>query len=70
MKTRGLASDPEILGGRVCFKGTRVPYYTLTNYMTKGYTLDEFLAHFPTVDRADAIDALTGIPPFESNSRY
>ena len=59
MKTPGLTSDPEILGGRVCFKGTRVPYSTLINYMTKGYTLDEFLAHFPTVDRADAIDALT-----------
>lgn len=59
MKTQGLISDPEILGGRVCFTGTRVPYYTLINYVTKGYTLDEFLAHFPTVDRADAIDALT-----------
>ena len=43
--------DPEILGGTPVFKGTRVPVETLFEYLEDDYTLDEFLACFPTVTR-------------------
>lgn len=51
-------SDPEILGGTVVFKGTRVPLQNLIDYLEGGYTLDEFLDDFPSVTREMAIQGL------------
>jgi uncharacterized protein (DUF433 family) len=51
-------SDPDILGGTPVFVGTRVPVQTLFDYLTAGDTLDEFLSHFPTVTREQAVKAL------------
>jgi len=51
-------SNPEILGGTVVFKGTRVPMQNLIDYLEGGYTLDEFLKDFPTVSRAQAVRGL------------
>lgn len=43
--------DPEILGGSPVFRGTRVPIRTLFEYLENNYSLDEFLACFPSVTR-------------------
>lgn len=51
-------SDPEILGGTVVFKGTRVPLQNLIDYLEGGYTLNEFLGDFPSVTREQAIHGL------------
>jgi len=51
-------SDPEILGGMVVFKGTRVPLQNLIDYIEGGYTLDDFLEDFPSVTRQQAIQGL------------
>ena len=48
-------SDPEILGGTPVFVGTRVPVRTLLDYLAAGDTLEEFLDHFPTVSREQAV---------------
>lgn len=48
-------SDPEILGGTVVFRGTRVPLKNLVDYLERGYTIDEFLDDFPSVSREQAI---------------
>ncbi len=50
--------DPEILGGIPCFRGTRVPFQNLLDYLEAGDTLDQFLDQFPTVTRQMAIEAL------------
>ena len=47
-------SVPAILGGRLVFRGTRVPAQTVLDYLDDGLSLDEFLNQFPTVRRADA----------------
>ncbi len=52
-------SDPDTLGGTPVFVGTRVPVQTLLDYLAEGASLDEFLDHFPTVTRAQAVAALT-----------
>ena len=39
--------DPDILGGTPCFRGTRVPFKNLLDYIETGETLDEFLEDFP-----------------------
>jgi uncharacterized protein (DUF433 family) len=51
-------SDPEIMGGTPVFIGTRVPVQTLLDYLEEGSTLDEFLDHFPSVKKEQAIAAL------------
>jgi len=51
-------SDPQILGGMVVFKGTRVPLQNLMDYLEGGYSLEEFLEDFPSVARAQAIEGL------------
>lgn len=51
-------SDPQILGGTPVFVGTRVPAQALIDYLEGGHPLDEFLDHFPSVTREQAIAAL------------
>lgn len=51
-------SDPDILGGKPVFVGTRVPFQALLDYVAAGHTLDTFLEHFPTVSRDQALRAL------------
>jgi uncharacterized protein (DUF433 family) len=51
-------SNPKILGGEVVFKGTRVPLQNLIDYLESGYSIDEFVDHFPTVKKAQAIRGL------------
>jgi len=53
-----IMSDPEILGGTPCFRGTRVPVDSLIDYLEAGDSLDEFLDNFPSVSREAAIAAL------------
>lgn len=42
---------PEILNGILWFRGTRVPFQNLLDYLENGKTLDAFLAQSPTVTR-------------------
>ncbi|MEP7355257.1 MAG: DUF433 domain-containing protein [Acidobacteriota bacterium] len=53
-----ILSDPDILGGTPCFRGTRVPADSLIDYLEAGDSLDEFLDNFPSVSREAAIAAL------------
>ena len=55
---RVIHSDPDILGGTPVFIGTRVPIKTLLDYLAAGDSLDQFLDHFPSVSRAQAITTL------------
>ncbi len=50
--------DPEIMGGRPVFVGTRVPVQMMLDYLEAGYSLDEFLADFPHLPRLQAVAAL------------
>ena len=53
-----IARDPDVLGGTPVFRGTRVPFQALLDYLEGGQTLTEFLDDFPTVTREAAISAL------------
>jgi uncharacterized protein (DUF433 family) len=50
--------NSEVLSGEPVFRGTRVPFKSLTDYLEHGRTLDEFLEDFPGVTREAAIAAL------------
>jgi len=45
--------DPEILGGKPVFKGTRVAIQTLFDHLEES-SLDDFLQGYPSVDRQQA----------------
>ena len=49
-----VASSPGILGGIVVFRGTRVPAQTLIDYLNDDFSVEEFLAFFPSVSESDA----------------
>ena len=53
-----IIKDPNILGGEPVFRGTRVPFKVLIDYLEGGDTLDEFLEQYPGVSREQAIAAL------------
>ena len=53
-----IVKDPDILGGAPVFRGTRVPFQALLDYLEGGQTLAEFIDDFPTVTREAAISAL------------
>jgi uncharacterized protein (DUF433 family) len=58
MENLAVVSDPEILNGTPCFRGTRVPFKNLIDYLEGGHSLGEFLQQFPTVSRESAVQAL------------
>jgi uncharacterized protein (DUF433 family) len=50
--------DPDVMNGMPCFRGTRVPFANLIDYLEGGHSLGEFLRQFPTVAREMAIQAI------------
>ena len=53
-----IVRNAEIMGGVPCFRGTRVPFKNLTDYLAGGESLEEFLRQFPTVSADLAVQAL------------
>ncbi|HEY6349426.1 MAG TPA: DUF433 domain-containing protein [Candidatus Angelobacter sp.] len=55
---RIIVKDPKILSGEPVFRGTRVPFKILTDYLEGGDSLDDFLEQYPSVTREDAVAAI------------
>ena len=53
-----VVSNPEVLGGKPIFRGTRMPVSTLFEYLAQGLSLDYFLESFPSVTRAQAVSVI------------
>jgi len=47
--------DPEILGGKPVFRGTRVPIEIFWDYLEGGDSIDEFLVQYPGVKREQCV---------------
>ena len=58
MDNRVIVVDPELMNGMPCFRGTRVPFKNLIDYLEDDYSLAEFLEEFPSISRQMAIQAL------------
>jgi uncharacterized protein (DUF433 family) len=46
-----VTTDPNLMHGTPCFRGTRVPVRLLHDDLKGGYTIEHFLAGCPTVTR-------------------
>jgi uncharacterized protein (DUF433 family) len=58
MAERVIVINPDVLSGTPCFRGTRVPFKNLIDYLEGGHSLGEFLGQFPTVTHEMAVQAL------------
>lgn len=50
--------DPQILGGEPVFRGTRVPFKVLIDYLEGSESLGQFLEQYPSVTRELAVAAI------------
>ena len=50
-----ITSRPAVMGGRRVFRGTRVPVEVLWENLDDGMTVDEVLAEYETLNRADVL---------------
>jgi uncharacterized protein (DUF433 family) len=48
-----IISDPQIMGGAPCFRGTRVPVEIIFDHLKAGYSLQHISEQWPTVTVAD-----------------
>jgi uncharacterized protein (DUF433 family) len=62
-KKAAIHCDAGILGGVPVFRGTRMPFQTLIDYLEAGHPLSAFLSDFPTVTRKQALAALDQAKP-------
>jgi uncharacterized protein (DUF433 family) len=50
--------NPNVMHGTPCFAGTRVAVRTFFDHLEAGYSIDEFLEQFPTVERQQVVGLL------------
>lgn len=50
--------DPEIMGGRACVRGMRIPVSVIVRQLAHGATRDEVLADYPDLQPDDIREAL------------
>jgi len=55
-----LSIDPEVMHGKLCFKGTRVPFAVFLDNVEEGMKIREFLEEYPSVTRIQAEAAAAG----------
>ena len=46
-----VSRDPEVHSGDLVFRSTRVPVETLVDHLKAGYSIEEYLDGFPSVER-------------------
>jgi uncharacterized protein (DUF433 family) len=49
---------PQIMGGRACIRGMRIPVSMIVSHFADGSTFDEVLSEFPALERQDLHQAL------------
>jgi len=50
--------DPQIMGGRACIRGMRIPVSVIVGQIAHGATTDEILADYPDLEPEDVRQAI------------
>ena len=53
-----ITQNPAVMGGKPCIRGMRVTVGMLVAQIGAGLTIDELLADYPYLERADVLEAL------------
>lgn len=56
--TARIESDPRVLRGKPCIKGTRIPVAMILGYLAAGKKVEEILHEYPDLTAADIGSAL------------
>jgi uncharacterized protein (DUF433 family) len=51
--------DPQVMGGRACLRGMRIPVSAVVGQIAHGATVQEVTAAYPDLDADDVREALT-----------
>ena len=51
--------DPQIMGGRACIRGMRIPVAVIVGQVANGATNEEILADYPDLELEDIRQALS-----------
>jgi len=62
-----ITSDPAILGGKPCIKGTRISVELILEWVAEGATVDKMLEAYPHLEREDVAQALRYAARFMEN---
>jgi len=54
-----IACDPKIMGGKPCFKGTRIPVCTVLNFLAAGDSASSILKEYPQLSLKHIKEALS-----------
>jgi len=55
---RRITFDQQIMGGRACIRGMRIPVSVIVGQVAHGATVDEILRDYPDLEREDITEAL------------
>jgi uncharacterized protein (DUF433 family) len=50
--------DPQIMGGRACIRGMRIPVSVIVGQIAHGATVDEILVDYPDLEPEDVQQAI------------
>ncbi len=50
--------DPQIMGGRACIRGMRIPVSVIVGQIAHGATFEEILADYPDLQQEDIRQAI------------
>jgi uncharacterized protein (DUF433 family) len=53
-----ITQDPAVMGGKPCIRGLRVAVGAVVGQVGSGRSVDEILADYPYLDRADVMQTL------------
>jgi uncharacterized protein (DUF433 family) len=53
-----ITQQPEVMGGKACIRGMRVTVGMLVGQIGAGHSVDDVLADYPYIERADIMQAL------------
>ncbi len=58
MKFDRITFNPEIMGGRACIRGMRIPVSVIVRQIAHGATVEEILRGYPDLQREDIQQAI------------
>jgi uncharacterized protein (DUF433 family) len=50
--------DPQVMGGRACIRGMRIPVSVIVGQIAHGAAVEEILRDYPDLTREDVTEAL------------
>ncbi len=53
-----ISIDPTVCHGQACVKGTRIPVHQIVRMLANGDAVEDLLAEYPSLDRADIMACL------------